>query len=504
MAQRLATPGVYIEEKNAFPNSVVGLPTAVPAFIGYTEKASKGGKSVINRPVRLTSLAQYVAVFGGVCNAKFSLSPTDSNDYDLETGGKKYVLEKETNSRFMLYNAMRFFFENGGSTCYVVSVGTYGDLAAGDTLDISKTALQKGVETLIAEEEPTLLVVPEAVLLEEGDCFALQQAMLAHCGGKMRNRFAVLDVYNGYRERSYDEEDVITRFRNGVGANFLNYGAAYYPWMHSTVVQMDELNYTNVSNLDVLTEILNAEAEALFGSGKKADELKAEIAKMTDADADVDAVQKLLVAVSPTLKKILTQVRGQLNILPPSSAMVGVYTMVDNSRGVWKAPANVSVSSTVAPTVNITSDDQEDLNVTLSGKSINAIRPFIGEGILVWGARTLDGNSQDWRYVNVRRTLIFIEQSIKYAAKAYVFEPNTAPTWSLIRSMLDSFLTNLWKSGALVGGSPAAAYEISLGLGDTMTPEDILDGIMRISVKVAISRPAEFIVITFQQKMQES
>ena len=95
--------------------------------------------------------------------------------------------------------------------------------------------------------------------------------------------------------------------------------------------------------------------------------------------------------------------------------------MVDNSRGVWKAPANVSLNGVVSPAVNISHDDQEDLNVTTQGKSINAIRSFIGEGVLVWGARTLDGNSLDWRYINVRRTMIMLEQSIKLATKAYVF-----------------------------------------------------------------------------------
>jgi hypothetical protein len=116
----------------------------------------------------------------------------------------------------------------------------------------------------------------------------------------------------------------------------------------------------------------------------------------------------------------------------------------------------------------------------------------------------LDGNSQDWRYVNVRRTLIFIEQSIKFAAKAYVYEPNDANTWVLIRSMISSFLNDLWKAGGLVGTTPDQAFSVEVGLGSTMTPNDVLDGVMRINVKVAISRPAEFIVITFQQKMQEA
>lgn len=97
-----------------------------------------------------------------------------------------------------------------------------------------------------------------------------------------------------------------------------------------------------------------------------------------------------------------------------------------------------------------------------------------------------------------------IEQSLKLATRAYVFEPNDAGTWVTITSMMNNFLYNLWKQGALAGAAPEQAYDVQLGLGSTMTPSDILDGVMRITVKVAIVRPAEFIVITFQQQQQQS
>jgi phage tail sheath protein FI len=153
---------------------------------------------------------------------------------------------------------------------------------------------------------------------------------------------------------------------------------------------------------------------------------------------------------------------------------------------------------------NITHDEQEDLNVSTQGKSVNAIRTFIGEGTLVWGARTLDGNSLDWRYVSVRRTMIMLEESIRLGTKAYVFENNTASTWVTIKSMIRNFLTGIWKRGGLAGASPEDAFSVSVGLGETMTPEDILEGVLRVTVLVALIRPAEFIEITFQQQMQKS
>jgi hypothetical protein len=104
----------------------------------------------------------------------------------------------------------------------------------------------------------------------------------------------------------------------------------------------------------------------------------------------------------------------------------------------------------------------------------------------------------------VRRTMIMIEQSVKIASKAYVFEPNDAGTWSTVKSMIENFHFSQWKNGALAGSKPEDAYSVQVGLGATMTPNDILDGIMRITVLCAVLRPAEFIVITFEQQMQQS
>ncbi len=215
-------------------------------------------------------------------------------------------------------------------------------------------------------------------------------------------------------------------------------------------------------------------------------------------------VHNVLMMNLPAYKLLARKVKDYLNLLPPSATMAGIYTMVDHSRGVWKAPANVSVSRVEKPSKPINDKEQEDLNMPMNGKAINALRAFPGEGIKVWGARTLDGNSQDWRYINVRRTMSYLEISVKNAARIYVFEPNDANTWTTMKCMVDNFLRSVWKRGGLAGATPEEAYEVHVGLGDTMTADDILEGILRIRVLVAISRPAEFIEITFQQQMQKS
>ena len=224
----------------------------------------------------------------------------------------------------------------------------------------------------------------------------------------------------------------------------------------------------------------------------------------TSTPEDMRVAHREFMSNIPGYAAQMEDMQRQLNLLPPSAGMAGVYTRVDGTEGVFKAPANTSMASVIGPAFNISHSGQRRMNVPLNGKAVNAIRTFPGKGVLVWGARTLDGNSQDWRYISVRRTMIMLEQSIKYAAEAYVFAPNNASTWVTVRNMLNNYLENKRKEGALAGAKPEDAYQVEVGLGTTMTANDILDGYMCVSVKVAVVRPAEFIVITFQQKMQTS
>ncbi|PSJ18970.1 phage tail sheath family protein [Nitrosomonas supralitoralis] len=497
------TPGVYIVEKNAFPNSVVEVATAVPAFIGYTEKASNKGKTLLNKAWRISSMLEFNDFFGRPPKTQYEIADFDStnkdDESDFSSNNKEYTLKPE-GSRYYLYHSMMLFFSNGGGACYVVSVGSYEQA-------IDKNILSTGIDVLLKEQEPTMVVIPDAMSLKDSDCIALQQDALRHCGQVMRNRFAILDIFNGYKEAQ--DSQCIENFRNQLGTNNLDFAAAYYPWLNTSIVQAGDLSFANISNLDKLQEVLNEEIGTADLDEKKKTEITGKIKEInvtpkTEEMSTDDDLHKILTAVSPVYKAIIESIKLKLNLLPPSGGMAGVYTTTDNSRGVWKAPANVSLNAVISPSVEITHAQQEDLNVTTAGKSINAIRTFIGEGTLVWGARTLDGNSLDWRYVNVRRTMIMLEESIKLAAKASVFEPNVSTTWVTIRSMISNFLTSIWKRGGLAGASPEDAFSVFVGLGETMTPQDILDGVLRVTVMVALSRPAEFIEITFQQQMQKS
>ncbi len=512
------TPGVYLVEKDAFPGSVVEVATAVPAFIGYTEKAEYNGKDLTNKPFRITSFAEYLNVFGGAPTIRFTYgkaieSAPTSDDAEGEAEAKSAESKSglQTTQMFRLYDSMRIFFQNGGAACYICSVGGYDK-------QIDKDELLNGITPFVKEQEPTLMLVPDAVSLKNAvDCASIQNALLAHCD-KMQNRFAILDVFDGYKEPG----EVINTFREGV-TSFLKYGAAYYPWINTNIVSSSEVSFANIKPedeggyptlaLDLAKSVvpgvssLDVSEEDAKKLSKREVELLSFFKKLSTFDASKDNATDLhntLSVVCPKYAALMNSMSEMLNLMAPSAAIAGIYSRVDNSEGVWKAPANVGVNGVVSPAVNLTSDEQEDLNVPLNGKAVNAIRYFVGDGIKVWGARTLDGNSLDWRYVNVRRTMIMLEESIKQASKAYVFDANTSTTWITMQNMIGNFLNGIWRRGGLAGSTPEDAYEVHVGLGDTMIPEDILEGILRVTVKVALIRPAEFIELTFQQQQQKS
>lgn len=214
---------------------------------------------------------------------------------------------------------------------------------------------------------------------------------------------------------------------------------------------------------------------------------------------------KGLLDVFPLYKNIVTGIQNTATAVPPCGAVAGIYAYTDRTRGVWKAPANVSISGVTGPKETFTAPQLEALNVDPNaGKSVNAIRSFLGKGTLVFGARTLAGNDNEWRYVSVRRFFNFVEESVKKATEQFVFEPNDANTWVKIQAMIENFLTTLWRQGALQGVKPEHAFYVAVGLGKTMTPLDILEGRLYVEIGMAAVRPAEFIILQFSHKMAES
>jgi phage tail sheath protein FI len=479
------TPGVYVEEIPTLPGSVAPLATAVPAFVGYTKKGFPVGwpRTVTTDPPlppvikRITSLFEFEEFFGGPYLEFFKVTknyPTNTITVELAEAVTPLTGAIPL-SPYLLYFSIKLYFQNGGGPCYISSVGGFLDY---DEQEILEDELTAGMTALAAYDEPTLLCIPESILTDTGYS-TLIKGMLTNCFN-LRDRFALIDP----------QEDSVTlaslaTFRTDAAPtnlNALQYGAAYLPRLKSIY----EYPVNGASKVKIIHPLPPTPDPPL-----------------PDTDTDMGALQ----TSNPSLyKEIIAAILKTFGtkVLPASPAMAGIYCTVDRDRGVWKAPANVGVTGIVNLTMFINDEEQARMNVdSTGGKSINAIRNFTGRGTLVWGARTLAGNDLEWRYVPVRRFFMFVEESIQEALSPVVFEPNTAVTWERIKGMVTGFLTNLWRQGALAGTKPEHAFFVNVGLGVTMTPEDILEGRLIVDVGLAAIRPAEFIVTRFMHKMQE-
>lgn len=184
--------------------------------------------------------------------------------------------------------------------------------------------------------------------------------------------------------------------------------------------------------------------------------------------------------------------------IPPSGSMVGIYARSDNTRGVYKAPANEVVRACVGLDCQYNKGEQDILNP----KGVNLIRAFTGQGIRVWGARTCSSNTI-WKYVNVRRLFIFLEQSIKNGSNWVVFEPNDERLWARVQRTIYSFLLGVWRGGALMGGSPDEAFFVRVDR-STMTQDDIDNGRLICVIGVSPVKPAEFVIFRITQKTADS
>jgi phage tail sheath protein FI len=481
MAATYRTPGVYIEEIPRFPPSVAAVATAIPAFIGHTEMATFKGEDLKNKPTRISSLVEYQTRFGYApmekgLKAILKEKTVDGKRESIEVS--KVDIDKP--SPFVMYYALQAYFSNGGGPCWIVSVGPYPD----DGIP-KKKPLDEGLQLIEKEDEPTLIVFPEAQGLDAvGEHFPLIVSALAQCA-KLKDRFVIADLHVSGKDMKDGEvrgalTDADKGFRSKVGGSDLKYGAVYFP----NIETIFDYNYDD-ADVTIVHYVDDAEPPDGTYNDKRLQDLQA-------TEGVVYAAIERELRLFPVT-------------IPPSGAIAGVYARVDDSRGVWKAPANVLVRDVSGLTYKVTEDLQDELNIdSTAGKSINAIRAFAGRGILVWGSRTLDGNSNEWRYVPVRRFFNMVEESTKKATARFVFEPNDANTWVKVRAMIENFLRLQWRAGALQGDKPEKAFFVKVGLGETMTALDILEGRMIVEIGMAVVRPAEFIILRFMHKLPES
>ena len=469
MANTFNTPGIYVEEVSTFPPSIQPTETAVPIFIGATSKALDfEGSTLLNKPTRINSMLEFTENFGEGFSEHEAIvvEVRDTVDEGIARDKASRLLSVHVDEpklrNLNMHYALQMFFNNGGNSCYVLSIndgsGTYTpqDLIAG--VDLSEKV-----------DDPSLLVFPDAFTTAEYK--SVYDYALASCS-MLRDRFALLDIWDETTDPISDAD----RFRAfGLGGSNLSYGAAYYPKLKTHLQLFYDEAKLKVKHFK--TDTSHNTLSTGLAHGRSLLELRS-------ADPSLYLDLKQEIAEHTTV------------CMTPSSSIAGIYSRVDKVRGVWKSPANEILHHVVEPTVELSSMHQEYLNQdVITGKSINGIRSFTGRGVLVWGARTLSGNDNEWRYVSAKRLCMFVEESIKKGTSFAVFEPNQKKTWLQVKAMIESFLFDLWRQGALIGTKPEEAFYVSIGLGTTMTQTDIREGIMNMEVGLAAVRPAEFIII---------
>lgn len=222
-----------------------------------------------------------------------------------------------------------------------------------------------------------------------------------------------------------------------------------------------------------------------------------ELVKTNDILQYREMIDSTFAAMYHPWLQVFDPVSRKPGLVPPSGAVAGVYSRTDVARGVHKAPANEPVSCT-GLSVNYNAGEQDILNPA----GVNLIRALPGQGIRVWGARTASSNSS-FKYVNVRRLFIYVEQSIKNATGWVVFEPNNSSLWSRVQMTVSSFLDNLFRAGMLSGDTADQAYYVDIGP-NTMSRDDILNGRLICEIGIAPSRPAEFVIFRITQFTAEA
>ena len=422
----LNAPDTYIQEQPGLWAPELSASDTIAAFIGHTEKGP------LMQPVLVHSLREYEKLFGQAEVTRFDVV-IDS----MAAEGPGYSISSPSGLTYYMYHCIQLYFANGGAACRVVSVGSHSDA-------VNIDQLLAGLDTLETEDVDLLLPV-DAVQLPADQYYRFCQAMLAQCNNT-GDRFTIIDLR---------DTDSIADFRNGVGDNYLNYGAAYSPYLVSTLRYRYEDNSVNVS-------IDGASAQTLAG-------------------LTIDAYSR---GVRGLLDK-------QTVTLPPGSAVAGIHAKADHARGVWRSVSDIRLKAVSRPKIKYSNFDQAPMNVdSATGKSINAIRAFKDRGIVLWGARTLDGNSEKWRYIASRRLFIKIERNLRQITAASSGTANTSRTRTMLKTIVASYLDELWKDGALSGTKPSEAYFVQVGADET--EQDL-----NINVGAAVYRPAEFITVTF-------
>ena len=498
------SPGVYIEEIETGAMPIEGVGTSTAGFVGPTERGPV-------EPQLVTSFADYQRTFGGVTTASFQGSDTPRKSY--------------------LAYAVDGFFRNGGSRVFVGRVtageaetatatigdvtvrangpGTWGtnvqvEVAASDIEDRFTVFVRYWRDGIPDDDsvEPTVEERYDDLDATEGtpDYYAKSVNNASSLVEIDENALGALPVGTTALEAGADGELGVDDFE-GVEDDVVptpSGGERIRRTGLKGFTQVDEIaivcipDEAKISGLRGLLRGHCRETEDRFAilqtdQGVNPDTLS------TDGLPNDAVSERGLAALYYPWVKVLDPFTNVETLVPPGGHVAGVYARTDTNRGVHKAPANEQLQGVQGLEHEIRRVDQNGLNP----KGINCIRAFRGRGIRIWGARTTSPKTI-WRYVNVRRLFLFLEESLDEGTQWAVFEPNDEPLWARVRQSVTDFLTGVWRDGALQGTTPEEAFYVKCDR-TTMTQDDIDKGRLIIEVGVAPVKPAEFVIFRITQ-----
>ncbi|REC54346.1 hypothetical protein DRF62_10110 [Chryseobacterium piscium] len=568
------TPGVSVEEITKLPYSIALIDTAIPVFIGYTDQIPEGYdlNDVNNKKLKISSLLEFEDKFGKAKLESLQLKDTKDKGVTVVAPEVQFLMYYSLQMYFANGGGPCYIVSVGtyaSASTGVQLSSLINGLDKVDTLKAIKDPILLVFPDAVSLTEPSFYELYNYTIgeLETKNRFAILDTYEGNsttignfrAGVSSTNHAAAyfphLKTILNY---SFDEDKIITHaglqeegqesddlyageiaaikvLRDLASLEISNESVNGFVLadLLSQAIAITEEIYENADSKDALKEAINDSkdvVDAIYGGiiddFKIPEDLKVDTPIFRgEFDGLIDAIRlsidKVGNANGLTLKnlqasdsllynQIKEAIRSLQVVLPPSSAIAGVYGRVDSIRGVWKAPANVSLSYVTEPTEKVSEKEQSDLNIHNSGKSINAVRTFTGKGNLIWGARTLDGKDKksdgkdnEWKYIHVRRYYDMIQQSISKALERFIDEPNTSHTWLRAKTMLENFLNQQWMEGALAGSTPKEAYEVKVyGTEDPVTHN--ITNPMNIEIKIALVRPAEFIILNFSHKLQQS
>ncbi len=445
------SPGVYVEEVEIGAKPIEGVSTSTAAFIGVAEDLATLYNNIGNEFKESYSQKAFSKSYSELTDEE-----KEEVDSIFDQFYSNFGFEKDNshyNNKPTLVTSWGEFVRKFGrktDTAPYLAPAVHGFFRNGgkrcfivkvpDNNNASIIGEDKGpgkrtgLQSLIEVDDVNIIAVPG--ITDE----SVQKAIITHCEN-MKDRFCILDA-----PEDADITAVQSHKDNVVSTK--GYAALYYPWVKVNV-EKSKLSDSKVT------------------------------LKINDKDEEI------------SFKEI--KVEFEQEFMPPSGYVAGIYARTDTERGVHKAPANEMVRGALELKVPITKGEQDILNP----KGINCIRSFSGRGILVWGARTTASDPL-WKYVNVRRLFLFLEESIDKGTQWVVFEPNDRALWGRVTQTITNFLTSVWKDGALAGATPDEAFFVKCDE-TTMTQDDINNGRLICEIGVAPVRPAEFVIFRIAQ-----